>query len=473
MRCLLIAPPLFSDGEKTHPRHPPHMLAYTAAMLEKNNVDVEIIDAFLLNMTLNEIIREVKRRNPDLVGIAPYDYTRETPIEISHELARLTKSISPEVRAGLLGSHDKNFFISQLKQNPSLDYVVLGESELTMVDLCKTSGESEKNLTSIKGLAFRVDGEVVINEERESIKDLDRIPYPAWHLLPLDKYMFIPHRYKHRPFIPMLASRGCPYKCKFCKEITYSRTRKYRTRSVRNVIDEIKYLMREYKVKEIQFADATFGIKRGWVEEFCDALTSERIKITWSCLTRVNLVDEAILQKMADAGCWNVLYGVESGCQELLDIIEKGITLKQAKDAIRWTKKTGIETTASFMFGLPKETPEMAKRTIEFAKKLNPDYAQFFLTKYYFDDGALDDYGTVSKDWDYSPYDFRGPIFVPDAYRDIEELKKIQRRAYREFYLRPSFLIKKMAGISSISELKRYAHGIKILFKMKRNRMWY
>lgn len=464
MRCLLISPPITLNGGEICPSDMPLMLTYTASIIEKNNFDVEILDAFALNLTLNEIVQEIRNKKPDMVGIVPYDLSRQTPIEVSCTISKKLKSVFPNLFIGLLWNYDINFFVSVLKNNPSLDFVVLGEPELIMVELCKIikDGNYEK-LKKVKGIAFRdsKNGKININEKRELINDLDILPFPARHMLPLDSYDFTPHRHKHTPFMPMLASRGCPYSCEFCFHSVCPYT--YRIRSVDNVIKEIEYLKEKYNVKEFQFIDRIFGLKEGWIESFCKTLIRERLDISWSCHGRANLMDKKILPKMKKAGCWNMLFGIESGCQELLNNINKKMTLKQAENAIKWTKEAGIETTASFILGLPGETPELGLKTIEFAKKIDPDYAQFFLTRIYNNNEKLKKYGKVLS-WHNPRFGtIRGPVFLPNGYKNFEELKNMEKLAYKEFYLRPSFVVKRISKTKSFEELIRNIRGLKML----------
>lgn len=181
-------------------------------------------------------------------------------------------------------------------------------------------------------------------------------------------------------------------------------------------------------------------------------------------MTRVDRVDGPILKKMARAGCWNILYGVESGNQELLDSTQKDITLPQAMATFALTREAGIESTATFMLGLPGETPEMGRRTIEFAKRLNPDYAGFFVHKRHLN--GMEG-GRVTSEWDFSPYDIRGPVFVPDGYSCARELLDLQRQAYREFYLRPAYILRQIAKIRGPEDVARYLGGFRVLLTAK------
>lgn len=462
MKCLLLCPPASLNGERIYPRSDvPVTVPYIASLLEENSVETKILDAFVLNLTLNDINKRIEEMKPNIVGIIPFDITRETPIHISHEIASSIKQNNPEIKVGLLWSFDFNYFIQQLKNNPHLDFVVLGDPEVTTVDICKNIWDKKK-IRKIRGLAYRKNEKIIVNEERE-LSNMDALKYPAWHLLNIDDYEVIPHIHMSRSFICLLTSRGCPYNCKFC--FPQFESKEYRTKSVKSLVNEIKYVICRYKVNEIRFEGRIFAVDRKWIVNFCDELIKENLNIKWSCLMRVDLVEKDILMKMRKAGCWNIEYGIETGCKDLLKIIDKRITLSQAKNAVRWTQEAGIEATASFLLGLPGETPELGMKTIEFAKELNLDYAQFFLTRFYEEPKKFQKYGKIS-DW-YNPrYGYKGPIFIPSKYKDIYELIKMERLAYRKFYLRKSFIIRKLLKIRTVNDVKRYFQGLKILFRM-------
>ena len=199
--------------------------------------------------------------------------------------------------------------------------------------------------------------------------------------------------------------------------------------------------------------------------DFCDLLIKDKIDITWTAYSRVDRVDEELLRKMKKAGCWNLFFGYESGCQELLDNIKKGITLEQIRRANALCKKTGIEIRASFMLALPGETPKLAQKTIDFAKELNPDYVQFEVTTpypatelYY----MAKNYGTVLHK-DFSKYSMWEPVFIPHGYKDAEQVRRISRRAMREFYLRPRYILSRIMKINSFEDIIRYIKGLRFI----------
>lgn len=473
MKVLLLFPPVtlkerysedMKDDKEIGGHLPPLGLLYLGAMLKENGIEVKLLDATASALDENGIFKSIERESPDLIGISVLTST----FHRTKELAKRIKAKFLDTPIVMGGPHISVFPSETLEENPDIDYCVFGEGEHTLVELVEAL-EGEGNLSKIKGLVYRENGAVEKNEARESIKDLDSLPFPARDLLDMEKYSPLPNNYKRLPLVNMLVSRGCPFGCSFCSKAVVGRI--YRIRSVENVIVEIKELKEKYGIREVAFWDDVFTVKRDWVLEFCDRLKSEGIDISWTCESRVNLVDLELLKKMKEAGCWNIFYGIESGEQELLDNINKGIKVEQIKNAVKWTKEAGIEIRGSFMLGLPGETPELGRKTIQFAIDLDVDYAQFSVTtpfpgtKLYEDSSK---FGTLLQDFD--RYTEWTPVFIPHGYKNENELKEIHRKAYRRFYLRPSYFLKRLRKINSFGELKRLYKGFNFLtglWKMK------
>ena len=228
------------------------------------------------------------------------------------------------------------------------------------------------------------------------------------------------------------------------------------------VIAEIKHLMERYGAREISFWDDTMTIRKDWMMEFCDRLISEGIDITWTCYGHVNTITEELLFKMKKAGCFNIFYGYESGDQGLLDMVDKGTTLDRIRQVNQWTKEAGIEIRASFMLGLPGETPELARKTIDFAIELDPDYAQFSLTTPYPGTSLwhqAKNYGNLKTD--FSEYHGWSAVFLPSGYKNREELLSMEKEAMRRFYFRPRYILNKLKKINGMVDLIRYIKGFR------------
>lgn len=462
-KVLFLEPPLSYDHRDIHPRHPPLYAAYAAALLEDNGFETAIIDAFLHGYTQAETISHVVAEKPDVVILLLYDYTRETPIEIVLALAEGLEEALPDSLLGLAGSMDSVFLQSSLEQSQSLDFAIVGEYELPVIELALAL-RTGAPIHTVASLHVRQDGDLIRTGPPRCIENLDTLHFPAWHLTDFDKYVFIPHRYRHAPFYPLLAGRGCPFSCSTCSEA--SQANNFRIRSVENVIEEIHFAIEKYGAREIQFSDATFGLKRDWVFELCDKLDAAGIKIPWSALSRVDVMDSEMLQRMARSGCWNLLYGIESGNQHTLERIKKGFTLDQAVETVRATKEAGIETTGSFILGLPGESRPDVLETIAFSIRLDLDYAQFFLLKHIGQQSDLEQWGRITKEWDYSPYDIHGPVFIAENFGSLVEIKALQKLAYRRFYFRWSFIKRKLQDLAKPGQVKRLWAGGRIALRV-------
>jgi radical SAM superfamily enzyme YgiQ (UPF0313 family) len=264
-----------------------------------------------------------------------------------------------------------------------------------------------------------------------------------------------------------MTSRGCPFRCAYCSgHINFGRT--HRFHSARRVIDEIKILMRDYKADSIQFFDETFTFSKPRVLELCDKMIEEKVKISWAAFSRVNTIDRELLEKMREAGCYQIFYGVESGNQRLLDLIHKDITLDQARKAIKLTREAGIESFASFMLALPTETMEESYKTIDFAIELDPDYAQFPITTPFpgteLYDIAKKSGSFTTEDWSkFMSWD--QVVYVPEG-RSVEEVKHTAKEAYRRFYLRPKYVARRVWGMRKLPPRKLFnmiTSGIKVV----------
>jgi len=434
-------------------------LAYVAAPLEEKH-EVEIIDAPAYDYSSDQVVSMVIENKYDVVGFFTVTPTIHTVLEI----AKRIKDKNNEIKIVLGGPHASGFSKELIEENDFVDFVVIGEAELSFPELLDNIG---KDLSKVNGIAFRKDKKTIVTKQREMVHNLDELPMPARHLLALKdskRYRLLPSHYKRLPSMHMIASRGCSYgKCTFCFEAGRLGP-VCRRRSPEKVIKEIKFLINEYGAKEIAFWDDNFVTNHDWVKEICKKIVDEKLDITWSCSARANFVNKELLVEMKKAGCWSIFYGVESGVQELLDRIKKGQTLDQVRNAVRWTKEVGIEVRGSFMLALPGETPEMGKQTIKFAKELNPDMAQFCITTPFVGTELYDDAkksGTLSEDL--KEFSGNKVVFVPNGYKNAEQISKLQKYAYRSFYLRPRYLLGRVLAIRSVDDIKKYWTGFKLM----------
>jgi len=367
MRIALISP----KWNKKANDYPPLGLGYLAAVLEQNHHQVKIFD-FSLNSvsTLESDVQQVTAFSPHLVGLTAMTSVYHSALETATLLkAYLGRPIV------LGGPHATMCPERILNESPVIDYIVRGEGEETVLELVEAL-RGDRDLSSVNGLTYRRRGEVISNPDRELITDLDALPFPARHLFDLKRYGLCTP--EGLPMATILSSRGCPYNCSYCFKGIVGRT--YRQRSPENIIAELRQLIDEYGIRDFYFIDDLFTIDSRRLEAITAGLIAQRLDIRWQCLGRVDRVSAESLRQMYAAGCRRIHYGIESGNQEILRRISKGIKLEQVRSAVRWAKEAGIQVKGYFMLGLPGDTEETMQQTIDLAVELDLDESMFSLT---------------------------------------------------------------------------------------------
>ncbi len=447
MRITLIIPPFdhnktYGGGVFKRGQLPPLGVGYLAAIASREGHQVTLIDAPLYGYDLRETVEAAITSTPDIVGISCL--TKLAPS--AYLLAQNLKSCDASVPVVMGGPHVSSFHETVFKECDSVDYLVPGDGEITLAALLACL-EGKRDLGDVKGLIYKLpDGAIVSNPVREPLNDLDQLPFPDRSIYDNDRYIPLPSQGRRLPATTVITSRGCPYgKCRFCYQ-GGKYAAPYRRRSPENVVEEITALVRAMGVREIIFWDDNFCVNYDWVSRFCDLLDERSININWSAQGRVNTVSEKMLQRMAKSGCYNVYYGFESGSQETLDFVKKGITLDQSRDAVRWAKQAGMEIRGSFIFALPGDTPEKAEQTIRFACELNIDWMIFY--PYHVQPGTqLGDialsHGTILP----QSTDMHVPSYVPEGYASAEQIAVIIKKAYLRYYLRPKYILRALWSI--------------------------
>ena len=358
MKVLLIFPPTRMNDL---PRNFPTGLGIIAAILRQEGHAVTVLDINGNRFSKEYVEKFIAKEKFDIVGIGGlltvYNYVKWLVPIIKKKNPQI-----PVVLGGSIGSNVPELSLTKLK----VDYVVDGEGEITAPKLFKAL-ENKDDVEHIKGIWFLKNAVPYCTGPCERVSDLDEVPWPAWDLFPMKKYLQNPVVGFGKD-LDLITSRGCPYQCIFCYKIG---GRYYRQMSIKKVISEIKNLIEIYKLDFISFQDNEFMIDKNWVKEFCHKPNEENINIQWSCTGRVNLVDEEIVKTMKDAGCTSISFGIESGSQKMLDIMKKAVTAEQAKNAITLVKNIGLRCPCSFMIGLPGETKETIEETIQFCKDIN------------------------------------------------------------------------------------------------------
>ena len=338
-------------------------LGYIAAVLEKS-YNVKVIDVGAEGLDDDSLIISIIKINPKIVGITSDTLAFQRAIEI----ATIVKQIDKKIIVVIGGAHSNALPTYPLKFD-CFDISVYGEGERTAVELWDRIDKG-KSYEDVKGISFRGKGGIVVNPRRELIENLDELPFPARHLFPMDKYRGEIHL-SVRPVYPIGTSRGCPFSCAFCScNVAFGR--KYRFRSPKNVVDEIEPLINQYKVKGIYFREDLFTANKQRVIDICDEIGKRGLHFSWECESRVDTIDEEMLQAMKKAGCELIWFGAESGSQRILEYLNKQITLSQVREAFDICQKVGIKAGASFMIGIPGETMDEIQKSIDLAEELKP-----------------------------------------------------------------------------------------------------
>ncbi|MBA7609981.1 hypothetical protein ES703_17184 [subsurface metagenome] len=377
-------------------------------------------------------------------------------------VARIVKSVDRGIKIVLGGPH-VYIYPEETIRLPEVDYLVLGEGEMPFTEFLQNI-DNHSALKEIKGIVFKHNGEIINTGTRELIDDLDTLPLPARHLTKINKYSSL--LAKGGLVTTMITSRGCPYRCSFCYRPHLGK--RFRARSARNVVDEMEGCL-NMGVKEILVYDDTFTIDKQRVINVCNLILERGLNITWDIRTRVDIVDRQMLKSLKSAGCERIHYGIESANPEILKVLQKGVTLPQVESAFEMTKEAGITTLAYFMIGSPTETKEQVLNTINYAKRLEPDYCHFSvltpfpatpLYKMGIKKGMFEDYW---REFAANPSkDFKTKFWEENLSWD--ELTQLLEYAYRSFYSRPRYVLKQMRKVHSFGEFARKAKaGLKVL----------
>ncbi len=433
-RVLLIDPPYLGDNthwwDRVGSQMPGLGLPILAAWLQRRGHRVRLLDGHAEGLSLSRPDAHLRAERPDLVGISAM-----TPV-VPHalELAAACRRIHPGVPIVMGGAH-ASVMPDDLLGCPDIDYVVRGEGEHTLTELVE--GEDP---AGIAGLSWRSDGQVQHNPDRTLLADLDELPSPAWHLLPMQRYRPGLGTYRQLPAMSLLSGRGCPSRCTYCFNLF---GRSVRRQSPGRVVQEIRRLRTEFGVRQVQFYDDTFTLQRSWLQAFCERLRRELPEITWTCYGRVDTVEADVLGWMSAAGCHQICFGVESGDPTVLGSIDKRIEPDQVRRAVRLTRQAGIGPRGTFMFGNRHDTPASMQRTLQLALELDLDVALFSVATAYpgtaFFDWARAEGRLTTTDW--GRYDRNSTtVHLPGA--DPQEVWGFHRQAYRRFYLRPRMVLR-------------------------------
>ena len=426
---------------------PPLSLAWVAAIAERAGHEVTIIDARTLRLTPDQVLRQLRRFKPDMIGFMMTTYMfRETL-----DWARYLKE---QLRVPvILGGYNLRVYPKESLMNDVADFGVVNSAFFTLPRLLEELDAGRDSFDDVPGLVYKRGGEVIVTPDNPVSERFEDYPMPARHLLPNELYAEFPT--ERRNFTVMVTSKGCPRGCSFCEA---GRTR-YNARDPMTVVDEMEQCITEHGIHEIDIFDYEFIINRKRVMTICKEMQRRRLDVIWACRARIDSVDDELLREMKAAGCNRIYYGIESGVQRVLDRINKGITLEQIRETIRLTNKHGIRSLGFFLIGSPGETMADIRETISFAKELDLDYIQFSkltakpltpLWKSLVEDSGVDY-------WKEYILGRTAEAALPRPWTEFtnDEIDRITKMAYVRYHMRPSFMFKHTLACRSFEEFKR------------------
>jgi len=443
---LLINPPWITRDQNVwhgiKASMPPLSLLSLAAVLEQDGIEVQILDIHVEKLTEVEVKNRILDISPSVIGI-----TMMTSLAVTgHRVAQIARDAVPSATIVVGGVHPDAVPIETLR-NSAIDYVVHGDGEYTLREICQRTIPIE----NISGISYRKSGKVIRTPDRSLEKDLGALPPYAYHLIDFDRYYPAIGAYKRLPAINMLMTRGCPGKCIFCNSAETT----LRCRPADQVVDEIVKLRDTYGIREIQFYDDTFTVLKRNVFEFCRLMKERNVGVTFSCFARADCFSEQMAIALKEAGCHQVMFGVESASRKMLKVLRKDINLDRTKTAIAIAKSVGIEVRAAFLFGTPGETTKTIQETLDYAIGLDPDLAIFNIitpypgTQLY----AWAEKNDLLQTKDWWDYELGQPIIdIPTITH--EELSAGYLWAFKKFYNRPKVYLRRLRTIRSLAQLR-------------------
>ena len=447
---LFVLPPATSDGQKVIPSHHPIMTATLAAVAVEEGAHVGVIDAALLGLGCKELAQLILEWGAQWVGFVPFEYRRELPLDTVLKTAEEVRRVNESIHIGVLNASWGALSPRRAVEQNQISFASFGDGEPAI----RSFARMEKR--PARGVLWNISGYLEDNPSRPVVA-WDKLPVPAWYLFDHTAYIPSAHRYRLLPTLPVFASRSCPYGCDFCPQSLFNPSQKHSSRAPDHVYQEVEALVTRYGIRELEFYDPTFGIRREDALILCEKL--QGLDLSWSCYTRCDLVDEELIEAMAKSGCHTILFGVESADEQVRNRTNKELERVDIERAFKLCKEYKISTIASFIIGLPKESKQTIQRTLLFARELNPTFAQFHLARSFFDHEQWQDLGDVAEDWKVSDASVNGKAYIPKGFSQ-EELEKWLLKSYISFYLRPQKLLQLMLQLHSKEDIKRHLRGV-------------
>ena len=466
MKCALVIPAwvpedIFSSKTASSQINywQPLGTLYVAAVLQRAGHEVRFFNGAFTGH--EQILRELKAFGPGFIGIYSTTFGWK---KAKKTAADIREMFQQQVFICAGGPYPIAIQEACLSDGGKVfDAIVFGEGELTSLEIVERL-ESGKDLGGVQGVIYRKGEEIIKNPARPLIEDLDSLPFPARELLgDSNKYIPPPATYRRKPVAVLMTSRGCNRRCIYCFQIDKERKSGIRYRSVDSVLAEIEHCLKQ-GYREIKFIDDTLAADYDRAMRLATEIKKRKLDFTWFASACVNQVDKPLLQAFKDAGCWAILFGAESGVQKNLNAIRKGTTPDQIRKAVKAAQEVGLKVNTPFLFGIPGETFEEGLQTIDFAIDLNPDMANFhaitpFPGTYLYDN--LERYGTMSDEL--TDFTYQGAAFIPYT-MTREEILKLRQIAFKRFYSRPSFILKKLLELRTLHDFSTALKSLRSLF---------
>jgi len=435
LKIMLVFPPI-----RTASVGFPLGLGYLASVLRQDGFEVSVRDYAKRATPLKTVLGDIAAYRPDVLGLG----LSTLSFSPGREIIRHARALVPGVKIVIGGPQVSGLGLFSMKYTEA-DYGVMGEGEITMRELCRALSRDPdgSEATKVDGVMYRADGDgqYASGPPRPFVEHLDSLPFPAWDLMPPNQYPFIPRTYFVRrfPVASIITSRGCPYRCTFCASHTVA-GRRLRTRSPASVVDEIVMLRDRFGVREIHFEDDNITFSKEHALGICRELLDRDVRMPWKCPNgvRTDRMDEELLRAMKQAGCYQVLFGIESASERILSVSQKGLDLKRCEGIIVTAKRMGFETLGLFMYGLPGETPESARETLRYSLRPFFDLAHYSLFVPIPGSRIFrQEYPTEEDLWriEWDRINFFSPQH--GNRREAALWKRIQRESILRFYLRP------------------------------------
>lgn len=465
MKCLFLNLPYPSlvmrrymcSYNTRHFLFPPLELMYLASIVKGwKHGEAILVDAVVEKLNVDEIGGIILKVKPDilitLIGFETFDNDMES--------INYLKKVDADLKIIAIGYYPTLFPETVLK-NSGIDIIIKGEPELIFSQLYDCLANQNRGIFNVRGLAYRDSrNDIIVTSPSERLSDLDGLPFPDYSLIDVYKYSEI---FMKKPFATILSSRGCPFACGYCVK-TYGE--KTVQRSSANVLEELEGLVIKNGIKSVRFLDDTFTINKNRVIELCKGMIEKRIKIEWSCLSRLDTLDQEILYWMKSAGCKRILVGVESGSQRVLDYYGKNYAAEKIKITTGLIKKEKIECVGWFIVGGTFESDKDFNKTVEIVKKNNFDLIAVSTLSLYPGTGLFEKH---KEETDFSLFPYRN--MLKDSGAELESLRR-EKFLYRIFYLSP-FYIQRGARIFLKNPIGTIILAISMLIFIFKNKIAY